>query len=268
MPEGMSYAPGARFAFESRTNWLDLCRRYAVPFFDGYQMVEDLAAATGHEPAAFLKDPLHLDSRLLGFFSACLRHAATSLLPRLTAQYNRAQVNPFIYIPATAAAPNGNQQVLRSTSILAETVVILRPGQPITLPAPPGAQVVGLVLNLRGSNAGLRLSGETMVIKNVNTPFFDGGKSLWMLSWALLAAVRAGSDGITAECVVCEELGAMEINDHGNVTHTPGADAQVELAGLVMMAHTTSATVPAYDGCLDLWRSVAKCLAWDQAGVA
>ena len=267
MPEGMSYAPGNPFAFQCRTNWLGLCRQYGVPFFDGYQMVEDLAAATGHPASSFLKDPLHLDPRLLEFFATCLRFSATILLPSLDAQLTPAQVSRGSYIPAATARSEAEQQAMRSTSILSETVLLLRPGQPIVLPVPPGVQVVGLVVNIRGSNAALRLSGEDVVTKNLNTPFFDGGTSIWMLSWALLCPVRADANGIKLECVLCENLDAMECNDHGNAPHkATTAEAVVELAGLVLMARPAPATLPAYQGEIDLWRSILGVLRLDRDG--
>ncbi len=261
MPEGMSYAPGNPFAFQCRANWLELCRRYGVPFFDGYQMVEDLAAATGQPAAAFLKDPLHLDTRLLGFFATCLRFSATFLLPSLNVQLIPTEVSRGAYIPAVTARSETEQQAVRSTALLSETVWLLRPGQPIMLPVPPGTQVAGLVLNVRGSNAALRLSGENVVTKNLNTPFFDGGTSIWMLSWALLCPVRADASGIKLECVLCEDLDAMECNDHGNAPHTATtAGAVIELAGLVVMQPPGPATLPAYSGEIDLWRSISRLL--------
>ena len=258
LPETMSYNPAAGRPFASRRNWLDLCRRYGVPFLDGYRMLDEIAASTGADPRSLFKDQFHVDVRMSSFIATCLSAAATTLLPGLRRELRTANVSRWSYIPGSAALAHANGTVERQSSIVTETFIVLRPGQPVDIPLPPGTVIIGLVFNLRGSNAALRISGLTITTKNLCTPVFNAEQSLWVISCALLSPVTAGEQGIRLECVLHDDASVLEANDQGNAPPCrEHAMAVVELAGLIATSPFERVSIAAYSGGdLDLWRAV------------
>ena len=256
MPEAMSYASPDEHAFASRTNWLRLCKQYDIPFFDGYQMLEDLCAATSCEVLSFLKDPLHLDDRLHLFYANCLARAAGDLIGRPPPLHRSAPVAPFEYVSVTSSRHDGSELIQRTTSAVDEALLLLRPGCDVTFSLHADAKVVAVVFNLRGSNAALRISGADVTTKNLNTPFFDHGESFWLICAALLKPVATKADTITLSCVTAGP-GEFELNDHGNSPPTSlEAGCVVEVAGLVVASAPSMADIPAYAGNLDLWHGI------------
>ncbi len=263
MPEGMSYAPGSDVAFACRDNWIRLCHAHDIPYFDGFRMLEHVAEVTGEQVRSFLRDPLHVDRRIHAFLAGSLGVAVASALPGLRMVDAVLDVADFEYVPVAKASPGEDMRVVRSTSIVTETVSQIRFGQALSFALPAGSQVVGLVLNVRGSNAALRLSASNSVTKNLATPNFAPGKTAWLMSWALLTPVLVGDGALRVECVLSDAAGPMEANDQGDSRPSvPPGDAVIELGGLIVMMRPQARSVVSFPGAdLDLWGGLPARLA-------
>ncbi len=257
MPEGMSYAKSNAMSFKVRRTYLDLCQKYAVPYFDGYCLAEAMAELASHDVRSFFADPRHIDKRCARLLGDQLGEALFTALPMLRSRRGEAEVSRLGYIPMSVAGSHSLASRQRTTSIVSAEVIEMRPGAIVELPLPPGAAVVGLVFNMRKSNAALRIEGRTTTTKNLNSLYLDPGPSIWLVSWSLLQPVEADAGGVRLQCVSNPDLATMEANDHGNCPHATDEPC-VELAGVIVAHPPAKVSTASFTGCeIDLWQHVA-----------
>lgn len=223
-----------------------LARELNLPVYDGFTLVERLAARPGLERKALFKD----DGHLAFWVAIGLGHQLLAALLRLRRHLGERLAEPWQHVPhrlAPLAPVLPDRRVARQNSRFQGEFTLLRQGDaPLALTVPPGSQAVGLHSNL-GQCAGiLRLAGagDSLLVDLRSDLQLTGHQPLMISVLGLQRPVAAGPEGrITLQLVpeaalTPEEKAGMMRLMPGQTPDLPDSGF-AELGGLVLRLDAT-----------------------------
>ncbi|UVO51100.1 hypothetical protein M0208_11430 [Sphingomonas sp. SUN019] len=235
----------------ARDNYINICNKMRLPYFDGYEFTWALAEELDRSPDSLIKGVNHLthfSSQILG---KVLSRALATLFETVSLSRNLDDVAPFDYAPV-AYRRNMQELIVRKTALGEESFIRLSEGDSFYVRNVRNCEVVGVVLNMSQSRGALRLYGENQLIKQLSTPFGDGKKPMILVCWSLTTPVRVGDRALKIACMSDEGLdGRMEATDlaYRSTPEEEKIDVGIEICGFitrgqperVSMASTTGA---------------------------
>jgi hypothetical protein len=213
-----------------------LCTRCAIPFFDGFALVNRLARAWQRTPISLCKlDKYHLSRFAAQVLGAKLSEQLTRTFGQFDVERLDADYHEFEYVPLETPPP-GVEYIERGTSIATERFLRLVPGISIRLSLPESSAVVGMVFNMSQTNAALRLAGDRTITKRLDSPYFNPSRPLWLATWSLVSPVGTSREGLEIACVPIDLDESLESNDltaGGTIAYAEHGP-MVEIAGLIV----------------------------------
>lgn len=173
-----------------------ICQELRIPIFDVTALVRQVARL-GCEPGKLMRDPAHHSA-------AVSMSLGTELISAVEAVRTASrQQEAITHTRTIALAPlvPMERRALYKSSLRSSEMAILRQGEPLNLPISRDETVLGLVVNMGGSGAKLRLySSEGEEIRDLIYDWSNTDPDAYMSIFvALRKALPGGAEGVTLE---------------------------------------------------------------------